>query len=77
VAAERTRLLDPVVPPAGWSYLLAFGPGDIYRHVVADGRPELRRAGQAPAPYLRGDRPTPTGGDTISPVRSDRHRRIR
>jgi hypothetical protein len=40
-AAERDRLLDPVVPPAGWSYLLAFGPGDIYRHAAADGRPAI------------------------------------
>jgi hypothetical protein len=39
--AERERLLDPVVPPAGWSYLLAFGPGDIYRHAIADGRPAI------------------------------------
>ncbi|HET6259132.1 DUF3047 domain-containing protein [Pseudonocardia sp.] len=41
VAAERRRLLDPVVPPAGWSYLLAAGPGDIYRHAVAEGRPAI------------------------------------
>lgn len=39
--AERDRLLDPVVPPAGWSYLLAIGPGDIYRHATADGRPAI------------------------------------
>lgn len=37
VRAERDRLLDPVVPPAGWNYLLACGPGDIYRHATADG----------------------------------------
>lgn len=41
VVAERERLLDPVVPPPGWSYLLAFGPGDIYRHAVTDGRPAI------------------------------------
>lgn len=39
--AERRRLLDPVVPPAGWSYLLDFGPGDIYRHSAVDGRPAI------------------------------------
>jgi hypothetical protein len=41
VAAERDRLLDPVVPPAGWTYLPAIGPGDIYRHAVRDGRPAV------------------------------------
>ncbi|WP_219418542.1 DUF3047 domain-containing protein [Pseudonocardia nigra] len=41
VAAERERLLDPVVPPPGWSYLLACGPGDIFRHTVADGVPAV------------------------------------
>ena len=32
VAAERSRLLDPVVPPAGWSTLPALGPSDVFRH---------------------------------------------
>jgi hypothetical protein len=41
VGAERARLQDPVVPPAGWSYLLAVGPGEIYRHAAADGRPAI------------------------------------
>jgi hypothetical protein len=41
VAAERARLLDPVVPPAGWSYLLEIGPADIFRHAVLDGRPAV------------------------------------
>lgn len=41
VEAERRRLLDPVVPPAGWSYMLAAGPGDVYRHAVAEGRPAI------------------------------------
>ncbi len=41
VDAERTRLLDPVVPPAGWSYLLTFGPGDIYRHARFEGKPAI------------------------------------
>jgi Protein of unknown function (DUF3047) len=41
VAAERARLLDPVVPPAGWSYLRDIGPADIYRHAVLDGRPAV------------------------------------
>lgn len=40
-AAERERLLEPVVPPAGWSYLLEIGPGDVYRHADADGRPAI------------------------------------
>lgn len=40
-AAERARLLDPVVPPAGWSYLLEIGPGDVYRHASVDGRPAI------------------------------------
>jgi hypothetical protein len=38
--AERQRL-HPVVPPAGWSYLLATGPADIYRHALADDRPVI------------------------------------
>lgn len=38
VRAERTRLLDPVVPPAGWSYLLDVGPADVFRHAAVDGR---------------------------------------
>jgi hypothetical protein len=41
VAAERQRLLDPVVPPAGWTYHLAGGPADVYRHAAADGRPAI------------------------------------
>lgn len=41
VAAERERLLDPVVPPAGWSYLDGTGPADVYRHTRADGRPAI------------------------------------
>lgn len=41
VAAERERLLDPVVPPAGWSYLRGTGPGEVYRHGCADGRPAI------------------------------------
>ncbi|HZG89461.1 MAG TPA: DUF3047 domain-containing protein [Pseudonocardia sp.] len=32
-AAERARLLDPVVPPAGWSYLLDTGPGEMFRQL--------------------------------------------
>lgn len=40
-AAERARLLDPVVPPAGWSYLLEIGPGDVYRHSHVDGSPAI------------------------------------
>jgi hypothetical protein len=32
VATERQRLLDPVVPPAGWSALPALGPSDVFRH---------------------------------------------
>jgi hypothetical protein len=39
--AERARLQDPVVPPAGWNYLLDVGPGDIFRHAAADGRPAI------------------------------------
>ncbi|GAA1282177.1 hypothetical protein GCM10009609_53370 [Pseudonocardia aurantiaca] len=39
--AERSRLQDPVVPPAGWNYLLDVGPGDIFRHAAADGRPAI------------------------------------
>lgn len=37
-AAERERLLDPVVPPAGWSSLPGTGRSDVYRHGLADGR---------------------------------------
>ncbi|NMH96247.1 DUF3047 domain-containing protein [Pseudonocardia acidicola] len=40
-AAESDRLADPVVPPPGWEYLQAFGPGDIYRHARCDGRPAI------------------------------------
>lgn len=40
-AAERQRLLDPVVPPPGWSYLPDPGPGDIYRHADVEGRPAI------------------------------------
>jgi hypothetical protein len=41
VAGERERLLDPVVPPPGWSHLPALGPTDIFRHGVVDGRPAV------------------------------------
>jgi hypothetical protein len=41
VRAERARLQDPVVPPAGWSYLLAVGPADVFRHASSDGRPAV------------------------------------
>lgn len=41
VTAERARLSDPVVPPAGWEYLLDVGPGDIYRHARLAGRPAI------------------------------------
>jgi Protein of unknown function (DUF3047) len=41
VRAERARLQDPVVPPAGWSYLLAVGPADVFRHAVHNGRPAV------------------------------------
>jgi hypothetical protein len=39
--AERNRLRDPVVPPAGWSHLLDVGPSDVFRHATADGRPAI------------------------------------
>ncbi len=32
-AAERARLLDPVIPPAGWSYLPDTGPGEVFRQL--------------------------------------------
>jgi hypothetical protein len=41
VAAERERLLDPVVPPAGWSYPPGTGAGEVFRHGRADGRPAI------------------------------------
>ncbi|BBA36427.1 putative uncharacterized protein [Methylocaldum marinum] len=31
IASEIDRLSDPVVPPAGWSYLWFVGPAEIYR----------------------------------------------
>ena len=39
LATAERRLLHPVVPPAGWSYLLAAGPAGIYRSALAEGRP--------------------------------------
>jgi hypothetical protein len=39
--AERTRLQDPVVPPAGWTHLLTVGPTDVFRHASSDGRPAV------------------------------------
>jgi hypothetical protein len=35
-AAERARLLDPVVPPAGWAYPPGRA-GEVFRHAVLDG----------------------------------------
>jgi hypothetical protein len=39
LATAERRLLHPVVPPAGWSYLLAAGPACLYRSALAEGRP--------------------------------------
>ncbi|WP_433272712.1 DUF3047 domain-containing protein [Pseudonocardia xinjiangensis] len=64
VAAERRRLLDPVVPPAGWSYLLAPGPGDIYRHAVTDGRPAIDVVCDNAAGVLAKDVDVALHGDT-------------
>lgn len=41
VAAERARLSDPVVPPAGWRHGLDLGPSEVFRHARDDGRPAV------------------------------------
>ncbi len=38
VAAERARLSDPVVPPAGWRHGLDLGPSEVFRHARDAGR---------------------------------------
>ncbi|OLT14522.1 hypothetical protein BJF78_18900 [Pseudonocardia sp. CNS-139] len=55
VRAERARLLDPVVPPPGWTYLLDVGPADVFRHAVADGRPAVEVLAQDDAGVLEKD----------------------
>ncbi|WP_433284855.1 DUF3047 domain-containing protein [Pseudonocardia sp. CA-142604] len=63
--AERRRLLHPVVPPAGWSYLLATGPADIYRHAVAEGRPMIEVVCDDDAGVIEKDVDVVLGDDTI------------
>ena len=36
LATAERRLLHPIVPLAGWSYLLAAGPAGIYRSALAE-----------------------------------------
>jgi hypothetical protein len=63
-AAERARLLDPVVPPPGWVYDPALGPGEIFRHAVVDGRPAASTHSTRTAGILTREVDAPLGPGT-------------